>query len=66
MLKLSGPCALSNFRINKLLAEIQLVEPSIKAVSARFIHFIDVAEDLDDQQLNILDRLLSYGDGQVL
>jgi len=61
MLKISGTSALSDFRINKLLAELQSIEPSIKAVSARFIHFVDIENDQDDSQSAILKQLLAYG-----
>jgi len=61
MLKISGTSALSVFRINKLLAELQTIEPAIKAVSARFIHFVDVDNNLDDSQAEILKQLLAYG-----
>jgi len=53
MLKISGTSALSIFRINKLLAELQAIEPAIKAVSARFMHFVDIENDLDDRQAGI-------------
>ncbi len=65
MLKISGSSALSDFRINKLLAELQLIEPAIKAVSARFIHFADVENDLDSRQAEILKQLLAYGSRQT-
>ena len=61
MLKIFGPSSLSNFRINKLLAELQAVQPAIKAVSARFIHFVDIENDLNDSQAGILTQLLAYG-----
>ncbi|TRW89701.1 phosphoribosylformylglycinamidine synthase [Candidatus Methylobacter oryzae] len=61
MLKIPGTSALSGFRINKLLAELQTIEPAIKAVSARFIHFVDIENDLDDSQFAILKQLLAYG-----
>jgi phosphoribosylformylglycinamidine synthase len=61
MLKISGTSALSVFRINKLLAELQAMESAIKAVSARFIHFVDVDNNLDDNQAEILKQLLAYG-----
>ncbi len=61
MLKISGTSALSDFRINKLLTELQSIEPAIKAVSARFIHFVDIDHDLNDSQSDILKQLLSYG-----
>jgi phosphoribosylformylglycinamidine synthase len=61
MLKISGTSALSVFRINKLLAELQAMESAIKAVSARFIHFVDTDNNLDDSQAEILKQLLAYG-----
>ena len=61
MLKIPGTSALSDFRVKKLLAELQVVEPNITAVSARFIHFVDVENDLNDSQTAILSQLLSYG-----
>jgi phosphoribosylformylglycinamidine synthase len=61
MLKISGTSALSVFRINKLLAELQAMESAIKAVSARFIHFVDIDNNLDDSQAEILKQLLAYG-----
>ncbi|HEY8035198.1 MAG TPA: phosphoribosylformylglycinamidine synthase [Methylobacter sp.] len=61
MLKISGTSALSDFRINKLLAELQSIEPAIKAVSARFVHFVDIENDLSDSQSGILQQLLAYG-----
>jgi len=64
MLKISGTSALSDFRINKLLAGLQAIDPSIKAVSARFIHFVDIENNLDDSQAGILTQLLSYGSTQ--
>ncbi|MFI3156536.1 MAG: phosphoribosylformylglycinamidine synthase [Methylococcaceae bacterium] len=65
MLKISGSSALSDFRINKLLVELQSIEPAIKAVSARFIHFVDVENDLNDSQADILKQLLAYGSAQA-
>ncbi|WP_262966403.1 phosphoribosylformylglycinamidine synthase [Methylobacter psychrophilus] len=61
MLKISGTSALSNFRVNKLLVELQAIEASITAVSARFIHFIDLEDDLTADQKVILNQLLAYG-----
>ncbi|MCK9395729.1 MAG: phosphoribosylformylglycinamidine synthase [Methylobacter sp.] len=65
MLKIPGTSALSDFRINKLLAGLQTIEASIKAVSARFIHFVDVENDLNDSQAGILKQLLVYGSSQA-
>ena len=64
MLKIPGTFALSDFRVKKLLAELQAVEPTITAVSARFIHFVDIENDLNECQTAILSQLLSYGSVQ--
>jgi len=61
MLKIPGTSALSDFRVKKLLAELHAVEPNITAVSARFIHFVHIENDLDDGQTAILSQLLAYG-----
>jgi phosphoribosylformylglycinamidine synthase len=65
MLKIPGTSALSDFRINKLLAELQSIEPAIKAISARFVHFVDIEHDLSDGQSAILKQLLAYGSTQA-
>ncbi len=64
MLKFPGTSALSDFRVKNLLAELQAIEPAITAVSARFIHFVDVETDLNECQTAILSQLLSYGSRQ--
>src|SRR5664280_1907531 len=61
MLKIPGTSALSDFRVKKLLVELQAVDSNITAISARFIHFADLENDLNDDQTAILSQLLSYG-----
>jgi phosphoribosylformylglycinamidine synthase len=41
MLKIPGSSALSKFRIQKLLADLQAIEPAINHVSASFVHFAE-------------------------
>ena len=65
MLKLSGSAALSNFRIKKLLVDLQVLEPSIQALSARFVHFVDITQALADDEQVLLNNLLAYGDSQA-
>ena len=43
MLILPGSNALSAFRSQRLLSQLQAVAPAIAAVQARFCHFIDSA-----------------------
>jgi phosphoribosylformylglycinamidine synthase len=61
MLKIPGTSALSNFRVKRLLPELQAIEPNITAISARFIHFVDVEQALNDNQSALLNQLLAYG-----
>ncbi len=61
MLELRGAPALSPFRRQKLLNNIQAVIPEIESVYAEFMHFIDVAEQLTTPELSVLNKLLTYG-----
>jgi phosphoribosylformylglycinamidine synthase len=60
MLRFRGSSALSAFRLEKLLAAIRERVPSVTAVYAEFIHFVDAAV-LNERDEQILARLLSYG-----
>ncbi|QSB03059.1 phosphoribosylformylglycinamidine synthase [Methylomonas sp. EFPC1] len=64
MLTLSGTSALSRFRIEKLLTELQAVAGSITAVSARFQHFVQIDGQLSAEQSAMLERLLDYGQSE--
>jgi phosphoribosylformylglycinamidine synthase len=61
MLQLPGPRALSAFRIAKLLDRLTALEPSVRALDARFMHFADLAQPLTDAQRAVLLQLLTYG-----
>ena len=61
LLVLPGGPALSGFRIEKLLARIAAVEPLVTDISARFVHFAALARTLTADELQILQRLLTYG-----
>ena len=61
MLILHGAPALSDFRLNKLLAEIKQLGSSASRLNAEFVHFIDLHEPLSEQELDILKQLLTYG-----
>src|ERR1700736_3759023 len=61
MLQLPGAPALSAFRIAKLLARLATLEPAVRSLDARFIHFVDTARPLEPAELLILQRLLTYG-----
>ena len=61
MFSLLGAPALSQFRLEKLLQALKARDPRVVAVSSRLIHFIDAARDLDEAQLEVLGKLLTYG-----
>jgi phosphoribosylformylglycinamidine synthase len=62
MLILPGSNALSSFRSQRLLNQLQAVLPAITSVQARFIHFVDSASTLSEDDLNRLNGLLTYGE----
>ena len=58
---LEGPRALSDFREERLLRALRGAEPSIEAVSSRFIHFVHASGELDGKAMERLGALLAYG-----
>ena len=61
MLQLPGAPALSAFRIAKLVARLTALEPAVQGLDSRFIHFVDLERPLAAAQLDVLQRLLTYG-----
>jgi len=61
-LVLDGPAASSPFRLARLLARLQAIEPSIAALTARFQHFVRITAPLDADASARLARLLAYGE----
>jgi phosphoribosylformylglycinamidine synthase len=61
MFSLLGAPALSQFRLDKLLESLRAIEPRVTALSSRLIHFVDAAEPLQESELELLDKLLTYG-----
>ena len=59
MQKFISAAALSDFRLEKLLANLQTVQADIQKVAARFVHF--VSGDLTHENKHLLEQLLSYG-----
>ena len=59
MQKLISTSALSDNVLEKLLSELQTVQPDIQKIAARFVHFI--SGTLNDEQQPILEQLLTYG-----
>ncbi len=62
MLILPGSNALSAFRSQRLLSQLQAVAPSVAAVQARFVHFIDATAKLSPQDSERLAAMLTYGE----
>ncbi|WP_339650214.1 phosphoribosylformylglycinamidine synthase [Halopseudomonas pelagia] len=58
---LRGAPALSEFRRQKLLARLQAAVPAVTGVYAEFMHFAELHSELDEQQNEVLARLLKYG-----
>ena len=61
MLIFQGLPALSKFRNQKLLASIQSIEPSVIALYAEYIHFVEVNKALTTEELGVIASLLKYG-----
>jgi len=62
MLILPGSNALSAFRSQRLLTQLQAVAPTIAAVQARFYHFIDTSAPLSAEDTERLSAMLTYGE----
>ncbi|MDQ1815546.1 phosphoribosylformylglycinamidine synthase [Massilia sp. CCM 9210] len=62
MLILPGSNALSVFRSQRLLSQLQAVAPAITAVQARFYHFIDTSAALSADDTSRLSAMLTYGE----
>jgi phosphoribosylformylglycinamidine synthase len=56
-----GPSALSVFRANRLLASLRAVAPIVRKVDARFVHFAELARELDEAENRLLRQVLHYG-----
>jgi len=64
MLILPGTPAFSDFRLAKLRRSLAENSVSITRISAQYIHFIDVMDDLSDDESDVLVQLLTYGPKQ--
>lgn len=62
MIVIPGKAALSAGRLEKRLLKIQTQNPGLTALSARFVHFVDVGGSPPSaEELGLLERLLDYG-----
>jgi len=56
-----GSPALSTFRVEKLLGQLQQNLSSVEAVHTEYVHFADIDGELSADQQATLDKLLTYG-----
>jgi phosphoribosylformylglycinamidine synthase len=61
MLQLQGGPALSDFRLQKLRIALESGIDGLEFISTRYIHFVDTNRSLDDDALQVLQKILTYG-----
>jgi phosphoribosylformylglycinamidine synthase len=61
MFSLLGAPALSQFRLDKLLRSLNERDSRVAGISSRLIHFVDASRALDEAELELLGKLLTYG-----
>jgi len=61
ILQLRGPRALSEFRLAKLVASLQKIDPGVRSVAAGHHHFVETTDELSPAERARLERLLAYG-----
>ena len=58
---LRGSPTVSTFRRDKLLREMRLIHADIAAVTAEYIHFVDLLAPMTADQQAVLENILRYG-----
>ena len=61
IIQLPGATALSRFRLQRLLVQLQQQAPGVHGVAARYLHFAKVSKPLNPAQQEVLEKILSYG-----
>ncbi|MCQ2100543.1 MAG: hypothetical protein MJZ10_09595, partial [Fibrobacter sp.] len=61
MLILRGTPALSDFRLQKLLADFKKENLNVASVYAEFLHVVDLSADLSASEKETLEKVLHYG-----
>ena len=61
VLQLRGPRAASEFRLAKLLASLQKVDPGLRSVAAEYRYFVQAERELRADEHGLLERLLDDG-----
>lgn len=60
ILTFKGVSAISDFKAKQLLGRLSKEQPEINDLSAEYIHFVELKEDIDSDQRKTLEKLLSY------
>src|SRR6204780_3585713 len=61
MFSLFGAPALSQFRLDQLLRSLKAEEPRVQGLASRWMHFVDTSRPLQESELEVLGKLLTYG-----
>ena len=61
MIRLRGAPALSDFRNQKLLARLKQIDSKVTSVYAEYVHFVQIVGELDHNEQQQLQALLTYG-----
>ncbi|MFL6573657.1 MAG: phosphoribosylformylglycinamidine synthase, partial [Burkholderiales bacterium] len=61
ILQLRGPRALSQFRLAKLLASLQKIDPDLRSLSAEYRYFVELERGLEPHEARTLRVLLDDG-----
>jgi phosphoribosylformylglycinamidine synthase len=61
ILQLRGPRALSEFRLAKLLASLQKIEPGLRSLAAEYRYFVQLERALEARERRTLELLLDDG-----
>ncbi len=61
MFSLFGAPALSQFRLDQVLRTLTSSEPRVQGLAARWMHFVDTSRPLNEPELELLGKLLTYG-----
>ncbi len=56
-----GASALSDFRQTRLLETLTRIDPNIVGVRGQYLHFVNSAEPLSDEDSNRIHALMHYG-----
>lgn len=58
---LRGSSALSDYKLDKLMATLRQAQLAVSGISTAYVHFVDCAQPLTDSQKEVLARILTYG-----